>query len=146
VADPIPTEVAPIIHSMVEAALPDDVAVYAGQVPQPPPLRYVVIFADPGHLASETVDRRSSGVTWTWQTTCVAPDRDMAAWLAMRVRDTLVDKRPVVVGWSCGMIEHTLTRQPRRDEQVLERPSVFTVDQYRLVAERVAGPTLPDQS
>ena len=52
----------------------------------------------------------------------------------------------MVVGWQCGMIEHTLTRQPRRDEQVLERPVVFVVDQYRLVAERVAGPTLPDQS
>jgi len=146
VADPIPTEVAPIVRAMLEDALPDDVAVYAGQVPKPPPERYVVVYADPGQLRSETVDRRSSGVTWSWQTTCVAPDRDMAAWLAMRVRDTLVDKRPAVVGWSCGLIEHTLTRFPQRDEQVLERPAVFVVDQYRLVAERVTGPTLPDQS
>jgi hypothetical protein len=134
------------ILAMVRAAVPG-VTVYDGRVPdgpqeETPPDRYVAAYIDPGTLDDGGIENRkvahqSTGLTVRWQVTSVAPDRQMAAWLAERVRDGLVDQRPTVAGWACGLIEHTLSRLPRPDEQVQERPVVVAVDQYQLLAERL---------
>jgi hypothetical protein len=119
----------------------DDLVVFDGIVPPTPPRRYVAVYIDDGTRDdAESVAHQSTSVTHRWQTTCVAPDRQMAGWLAGRVKDALVDARPVAAGWSPGLIEHTFSQLPRPDELVLERPTVFAVDQFRLLAERIAEP------
>lgn len=122
------------------APAPDDLVVFDGIVPPAPPDRYVAVYCDDGTRNAGQVSHESTGATFRWQTTCVAPDRQMAAWLAGRVKDGLVDASPVVDGWSPGLIEHTFAQLPRPDEQVLERAVVFAVDQFRLLAERLPAP------
>src|SRR5690606_41566190 len=107
---------------MVRDALPDDVSVYDGQVPEPPPRRYVVVYADHGtRSAAERVDDQSTSVTYRWQVTSVAPDRGMAHWLAERVADVLTDARPEVEGWVTGEIAHTYSQLAACDDQVRAR-------------------------
>lgn len=141
------------ILAMVVAALPGsylweqysspaptaDLVVFDGIVPPTPPDRYVVVYVDDGTRSdADSVCHQSTSVTFRWQTTCVGPDRAMASWLAGRIKDAIVDARPTVDGWDPGLIEHTFSQLPQRDEQVLERPTVFAVDQFRLLAERLA--------
>lgn len=133
--------IADVILQMIRAAVPG-VTVYDGRVPDSPdsgvpPERYVVLYVDTGTRSAETVEHRSTSETWRWQTTCVAPDRGMAAWLARRIGDALTDTRPAVAGWSCGLIEHTFSQLSTSDELVQERPVVSAIDQYRLIAERL---------
>lgn len=116
-----------------------DLVVFDGIVPPTPPHRYVVVHADDGTRRAETVAHESTGATFRWQTTSVAPDRQAAAWLAGRVKDGLLDVSPTVDGWSTGLIEHTFAQLPQRDEQVLERPVLFAIDQFRLLAERLVA-------
>lgn len=130
------------ILALVEAAVPG-VTVYDGRVPDstdtgdPPPERYVAVYADNGTREHGQVAHESTGRLYRWQTTCVAPDREMAAWLAGRVADALTDARPTAAGFACGLVEHSFSQSPRPDEQVQERPVVIAVDQYRLMAERL---------
>lgn len=121
----------------------DDLLVFDGIVPPNPPNRYVVAYVDdgtrtpgPGQTNAPVCDESTADL-YRWQITSVAPDRQMASWLATRVRNGLVDVRITVDGFVPGLIRHTFSQLPQRDEQVLERPVVFTVDQYRLHAERV---------
>lgn len=129
------------ILALVRDSVPG-VTVYDGRVPDgpghdPPPDRYVAVYIDRGTRSAEAVDSVSTSRTWRWQVTCVAPDRGMAAWLAERVADGLVDVRPKVDGWVCGQIEHTFSQQPQADEQVQERPVMVAVDLYALLAEKL---------
>lgn len=121
----------------IRDALPG-VDVYDAQVLATPPGRYVVLWPDLGTRSADTVEHRSSSTLFRWQTTCVAPDREMAAWLAETVQDALVDTRLSVDGWSPGLIEHTFGLPPSRDEAVLERPVVVAIDRYQLLADRLA--------
>lgn len=132
------------ILAMIRAAVPG-VTVYDGRVPDSgdpeiPPERYVAVYADHGTradpLGEGRVDQEPTGAMFRWQTTCVAPDREMAGWLAGRVVTALAGKRPAAAGWHCGLIEHTFSQLPRPDELVKERPAVVVIDQFRVIAER----------
>lgn len=132
------------IKDLVEAAV-DPVTVYDGRVPDgsvagEPPERYVALYIDNGTREHGQVAQESTGRLFRWQTTCVAPDRGMAGWLADRVADALTDSRPAADGFDCGLVEHTFSRTPRPDEQVQERPVVVAIDRYQLLAERLAEP------
>lgn len=120
----------------IRDALPG-VQVFDGQVLPQPPQRYVVVYPDIGTREADTVEHQSTSTTFRWQTTCVAPDREMAAWLAETVQNALVDTRPEVDGWSTGLVEHTFSLPPARDETVLERPVVVAIDRYQLLADRL---------
>ncbi len=113
-----------------------DVAVFDGIVPTEPPNRYAVVYPDTGTLAALAVCGISDSVTVRWQVTSVAPDREMAAWIAITIRDTTVDTKPAVDGWVVGPIRHTFSQTPQRDEAVLDRPVVYQVDLYGLLATR----------
>lgn len=127
--------------ALVEAAVPG-VTVFDGRVPdgqqeEIPPERYVALYIDHGSRdPAARVDHASTSRTWRWQTTCVAPDREAAAWLAERVADGLTGVRPIAAGWSPGLIDHIGAQLPRPDELVQERPTVIATDQYQLIAER----------
>ena len=129
------------ILDMVRDAVPG-VAVYDGRVPDQhetpgvPPARYVVVYVNDPHRVAEDVGHTSSGGAVHWQVSCVAPDRAMASWLATTIRDAIVDVRPAAAGWSCGLVEHSVSLRPRADEAVQERPAVLVVDQYELLVER----------
>lgn len=135
------------LWQQTEATPPfDDLLVFDAIVPPQPPQRYVVVWPDdgtrttgPGRDQSPVCDVSSSEL-YRWQVTAVAPDRQMAAWLARRVKDHLTDARIEVEGLSSGLIRHVFSQQPQPDEKVLERPVVFVIDQYRLLAERVSLP------
>lgn len=114
-----------------------DLVVFDGIVPDTPPHRYVVVYVDDGTRRAENVAHESTGATFRWQTTSVAPDRPTTAWLSGKVKDGLLDVSPTVDGWSTGLIQHTFSQLPQRDEQVLERAVLFAVDQFSLLAERL---------
>lgn len=124
------------ILASIRAAVPG-VDVFDGIVPNEPPARYVVVYVDDGTLAALAVCSRSDSVTARWQTTCVAPDREMAGWLATRIRDNTVDSTPTSAGWVCGQICHQFSERPSRDETVQEKPVAFKIDLYDLLATRV---------
>lgn len=113
-----------------------DLLVFDGAVPPTPPLRYAVIYIDPGTLHALAVCGESDDVTVRWQITSVAPDAQQARWIAESSRDGIVDRRPTVDGWGCGLIRHTYSQTPQRDEAVPERRAVYQVDLYELSATR----------
>lgn len=123
------------IVALVKAAVPG-VAVFDGRVGDTPPDRYVVVYPDSGTVKAVAACGESDSATFRWQVTSVAPDRQMAAWLATEVRDGTVDTRPVVAGWVCGPVGHNYGQLPQRDEAVAERPVVYQVDLYDLLATR----------
>lgn len=114
---------------------PDQVPVFDGIIPQTPPARYVVVYIDIGTREALSACGVHDSAYVRWQTTSVAPDGAMARWVAEKVCDS-VDTRPVAPGWSCGPIQHTYSLRPQRDETVAERPVIYQVDQYEVLATR----------
>lgn len=110
--------------------------VFDGRVEPTPPERYAVVYVDNGTLTALAVCDESDSVTVRWQVTSVAPNRARAAWVADQIRDNTVDTTLTATGWVCGQIKHTYSQMPQRDEQVLERPVMFMVDLYELLATR----------
>lgn len=131
-----PAGVPDVVYGLLVAAVPG-VTVYDGRVPEEPGSRYGVFWPDIGTVRAITVCGVSDDVVFRWQVTSVAPDRQQAAWLAEKLRDSTVDVRPVVDGWVCGQIVHTYSQQPQHDETVMERPVVYMGDLYELRAQRV---------
>lgn len=125
------------IIAAITAAV-DPAKAYDGLVAEQPPERYVVVYPDAGTLAALAVCAVSDAVVHRWTVHSVAPDRAMAMWLSTAVRDALVDSRPVVDGWFCGLIRHTYSQPPVREETVMARPVINVMDTYRLDANRVA--------
>lgn len=133
------------ILALIEAAIPG-VTVFDSGVPdedesEPLPTRYAVYWPDDGTRALGPEDMRvavqSTGEQFTFQVSSVAPDRQMAAWIARTIRDAITDETPIVEGYSCGPIRHTLSASPDRNEQVLSRRSVLIADRYELLADHV---------
>lgn len=125
----------------VRAAVPG-VTVYDAAVPETPAERYLfaALPADgPGELA---MDGRPDTLTVDFDVTAVASTVDAAwsaRWMAGEVRSYLTDpgRRYDQAGYHpAGPVEHIATFPPRRDEQVKERLTVYTVDRYRLRAVR----------
>ncbi len=133
--------VAAIPGGVLAATDPDQVfpatqvPVYDGIIPTAPPTRYVVVYIDVGTRDALAACGTSDSATVRWQTTSVAPNGPMVRWVAEKVLGS-VDTRPVAAGWSCGPIQHTFSQRPQRDETVAERPVVYQVDQYELLATR----------
>lgn len=114
---------------------PEQVPVFDGLIPAVPPSRYVVVYIDIGTRQALAACGSSDSAYVRWQTTSVAADGQMARWVADKVCDS-VDTRPVATGWSCGPIQHVYSQRPQRDETVAERPVVYQVDQYEVLATR----------
>lgn len=119
-----------------QAFTEEQVPVFDGIVPKTPPGRYVVVYISPGTLEAVAACGQNDSVYVRWQNTAVAPDGGQLRWLAEKSRDGSVDQRPAADGWSCGPIQHVYSQYPQRDETVAERPVVFLVDQYELLATR----------
>jgi hypothetical protein len=113
----------------------DQVPVFDGIIPKTPPDRYVIVYIDIGTLHAVAACNQSDSAYVRWQTTTVAADGGQVRWLAEKVRDT-VDSTPTATGWVCGQIEHTYSQRPQRDETVAERPVVYQVDLYEVLATR----------
>lgn len=126
------------VIAMIRAAVPADVTVYDGLVPPPetPGTRYAIAYFDDGTLSAVSVCNTSDSATLRGQVTSVAPTREMASWIATRIRDAIVDVTPTVPGWVCGQIQHVFSERPGRDETVADRPAVFKADVYDLLATR----------
>jgi hypothetical protein len=143
VPDAVLTQIAAALPGGVVATTDPDqiftdeqIAVYDGIIPKTPPLRYLIVYIDTGTLETLAACGQHDSAYVRWQTTSVAPDAGMARWLAERSRDGTVDTKPTAPGWSCGPIAHVYSQRPQRDETVAERPSVFQVDLYEVLATR----------
>lgn len=131
-----PNGVPDVVYGLLTAAA-GDVTVYDGRVPEEPDARYAVFWPDIGTVRAAAVCGVSDDAVFRWQVTSVAPDRQQAAWLAERLRDAIVDARPIADGWVCGQIVHTYSQQPQHDETVMELPVVYMGDLYEVRAQRV---------
>lgn len=123
------------VLAMIRAAVPD-VTVYDGLVPTEPASRYAVVYIDDGTLRALAACGVSDSATVRWQVTAVAPDREMASWIAATIRDNTVDRTPAATGWGCGLIQHVFSERPGRDETVAQLPVVYKPDLYDLLATR----------
>lgn len=104
--------------------------------------QYVVVYPTSGELSSVDLDFTYDSGRFTFQVTSVAAGTSRSLGqecrgLATRVRDALVGQVLVVSGWACDPIEHDFSQNPQRDEDVLERPTVFAADGYVLNALRL---------
>lgn len=101
-----------------EAALPD---------------RYVVFYPDTPLAAAGDVAVTANGDDFSFQVTCVAvggADQGWRArWMAGKVRDTLKQSR---ASPTSGKYRHMASSTSSRDEQVVTRPAVATMDRYRV--------------
>lgn len=130
------------VIGLLTAALPAGVPVFDNAVPDDgvesqPPARYVVLWMPGATRGTESVSAQSTDRVTRWQTTSVAPDRGMAAWLSERVCDALVDVVPVVEGWASGPIRHVQSYQPQTNDLVLARQSVAVMDRFEQLADFV---------
>jgi len=100
------------------------------------PERYAVYWPDIGTPQDGSVSGEFTGGLFRWQLNFVAPRRDMAEWMVLKVRTALLGTTPFIPGWSCGQIDLPLTLPARRDEQVLARRVVVVMDRYELLAEQ----------
>jgi hypothetical protein len=114
---------------------PGEIPVYDGIIPKTPPDRYVIVYIDIGTRQAIAACGTNDSAYVRWQTTSVAPDGAQVRWVAEKVCDS-VDTRPVAAGWSCGPIQHTYSQRPQRDETVAERPAVYQIDQYEVLATK----------
>lgn len=130
------TEVPDAVLALIELSVPG-VSVFDGIVPSEPPDRYAVFYPDNGTLAALAACGDSDDAMFRFQVTSVAPDRQMASWVARQVRDAIVDVKPVADGWICGPTGHTYSQMSQRDEAVQEVPVVFMADLYEVRAQRV---------
>jgi len=132
------------ILAMIRSAVPE-VQVYDSGVPdqaetgEPPP-RYAVVWPNDGDMDMPPEDQQvapvSTGESYFWQVSSVAPDRQMAAWIARTIRLAIVNQSVIVDGFSCGLIRHQGSFTPDRDENILSRRSVLIADRYTLLADR----------
>jgi hypothetical protein len=130
--------------AVIQAAVPAGVTVYDGAVPGIPPARYVVLYGDTGWRTSTGWDGLARDESYTIQVTTVASAGDslmsagpLCRALAQRVRDALVDVVLTVPGLICGPVTHSLSNPPQVDEAVKDRPTVYAVDQFSILATRV---------
>jgi hypothetical protein len=125
---------------LIRAAVPS-VVVYDAGVPSEPPERYAVFWPNDGDRNMGTENSRvgvlSTGENYRFQVSSVAPDRQMAAWIARRIRDAITDHTPTAEGYSCGAIQHLLSASPDPEEQVLARRRVLMADTYQLLTDRI---------
>lgn len=129
------TDLPDAVLAKIRAAVPE-VTVYDGIIPAEPPTRYAIVFVDDGTLDALAACGQHDSATVRWQVQSIAPDRQMASWIAKTIRDTTVDTKPVADGWVCGPIQHRFSERPGNDETVGERPVVFKPDLYDLLATR----------
>jgi hypothetical protein len=100
------------------------------------PERYVVYWPNLGTPQSGSVAGTFTGGLYEWQFNFVAPDRGVAEWMALKVRDSILGTKPFIPGFSCGQIQLPFSLPARRDEQVLSRRVVVAIDRYQLLAEQ----------
>ena len=128
------------ILALIAAAVPQ-VTVFDSGAPDEDgsesiPARYAVFWPDTGTPEKDQVSNQSTGRTYRWQVTAVAPDRGMAEWIAITIAAAIEDQRPTIPGFSCGQIDHTFSLPARRDEQVLSRRAIVAMDRYELLVEQ----------
>lgn len=113
----------------------DQIPVFDAIIPKTPPARYVIVYIDNGTRHALAACGQSDSAYVRWQTTTVAPDGGQVRWLGEKVLE-IVDSTPTATGWVCGQIQHIYGQRPQRDETVAERPVVYLIDQYEVLATR----------
>lgn len=111
------------------------IPVFDGIIPKTPPDRYVIVYIDNGTRHALAACGQSDSAYVRWQTTAVAPDGGQVRWLGDKVLGS-VDVTPTATGWVCGQIQHVYGQRPQRDETVAERPVVYLIDQFEVLATR----------
>jgi hypothetical protein len=111
-----------------------------GQVIDPPTFPYWVLFMDTGSDDQEKLCGTSNKTTFRWQVTSVGETDDAAEIVASKTSALLVDVRPVVAGWSPGLIRRVMSIPVRADKDVFLPGSnlhpMYAVDSYELVSRK----------
>lgn len=124
------------IVGLTRAAV-DPAVLYDGHVPKDPATtRYAVIYINTGQAGWGDVGHTSDQYEFRWQVTAVGATREQAAWVADRARSGLVDQRPDVPGWACGLIGHVNSEPIRWDTDIPDRVVLYGADWYELTASK----------
>jgi hypothetical protein len=111
------------------SAVPN-VTVYDAKVPDNATYPYVVVYADGGLASVNNLAAASSWRDWRFQTTSVGTTPDQARLIAEKAQAALLDATPTVTGRSCGRIQHDVSRDIQRDDDVVP-PVLYAVDRWR---------------
>lgn len=122
-------------HDAVLAALStlSGITVFDGYVPDDPPSRYVVLWADAGLPDSDRLVDNPNRLRVGFTVTAVGTSREQCAWLTERVRGVLLGKRLAVAGRTSWKTRGVATEPARRDDDVQHRVVFYAPDTYELV-------------
>lgn len=125
----------------VRAALaPIGTSVFDAIVQGKPPAQYAAVYASTAHIDDDSLCTYGQGVIRVQVTSVASGPGSLGQecrGIAERVRDHLAGRVLIADDWRCGEIEHDYSNPPQRDEDVLDRPTVFATDGYRFLVVRV---------
>lgn len=111
------------LHLTGFQALLVGVAVDDAESPNLAPVPRVVLYGNQGLSTREALCTSPDGAHVTIQSTCVGETREQAGLMLDQVTVLVQDKRPVVIGWTCGPVQMLSSNLPIRDDDV--DPAVF---------------------
>lgn len=123
----------------IEAILPG-VTVFDSVAPnnvEEIPERYVVVYPETPRAVTGDVASTPNGDDFAFQVTCCASGTDTvkdlgwtARWMAKKIRDSLTGSRPTP---HAGKYRHLTSSTSGRDELIVSRTVVATMDRYRAI-------------
>lgn len=118
-----------------------DVQVWDGEVRGVPANRYYLAGVGNELRTPSSVDGVARDYSGTFTVTSVAmnpssnaPVTYLARNLARKARDHLVGRKLTVDGLEVGLIVHTFTQRPQKDDDITDRIVMFVVDEYAVLA------------
>jgi hypothetical protein len=121
-------------HNAAVRLLIASIGFYDGQVPNQPTFPYRVLYMDTGNERAERLCATSQRVDFRFQITSVALSAVGVGAVADASRAVLLDVRPVVAGWSPGLIRKEQTLLVREDRDVTDTATglhpMYSADTY----------------
>lgn len=114
----------------VKTLIGSAVRLYEGDVPDGAALPYAVLYAGGGVATRSRMTPISDRREVTFQVTSVGKDAEGARSVADRVRNAVLDKRPVIAGRSSNQIRQDVVDEPLRVDRDVTPHLLYVVDVY----------------
>jgi hypothetical protein len=141
IADAVVESVTTLFPTPTVPPAPNDVQVWDGEVRGVPANRYVQVVVGNEVRSASSVDAVARDYLSRFTVQCVAtnpnsnfPVTALARNLGRKVRDHLVGRTLTVDGLVVGLIVHETSEGPFKDDDVADRPVMFVVDEYAVLA------------
>ena len=108
-------------YAAVKALLADlPFTLYEGQVPDTPSFPYAVLFMDTGRGSDSRLSGRTARSVYDFQVNSVGLTDASARLVSDAVRARVLDARPSVTGFRCGLIDKVTSIPVRADKDITD--------------------------